>query len=102
MVGPEGRHEAIGVVMNSRKEDVDVPRVYRRRLARLLYIVERHGLSALVKSGITKSDPRAYLGGKIEFAIYINPRNVVFRDRLDRVVLASNARRPFEQQDCSA
>src|SRR6266545_642028 len=33
MVGAGGKHEAIGLVMNSRGEDVDVPRSYRRRLA---------------------------------------------------------------------
>jgi hypothetical protein len=89
MVGPEGKHEAIGVVMNSRGEELDVPRSYRRYLAALLHMVERYGLDALVRLGITRTDPKAYLLGKIAFATYINPRNGAFRERLNRAVLGS-------------
>jgi hypothetical protein len=102
MVGPGGKHEAIGLVMNSRGEDVDVPRSYRRRLATLLHIVERHGPDALVKFGITKADPKAYLQGKIAFATYINPRNAAFRERLNRAILATDGPLPLTQRERSA
>lgn len=102
MVGPGARHEAIGVVMNSRGQEVDVPRSYRRHLGTLIHMVERHGPNALRRFGITQVDPRAYLQGKIAFAVYINPRNAVFSERLDRAILRSDGRMPARQQGRSA
>jgi RNA-directed DNA polymerase len=102
MVGLGGKHEAIGVVMNSRGEEIDVTRAYRRRLATLLHIVERHGPDALLRFGITQVNPKTYLEGKIAFAAYINPRKLVYRERLNRGIQGPDGTLSVAQRERSA
>lgn len=87
VAGPSERHKALGVVMNSFGRDVDVPRAYRRRLKSLIRVSQRYGPAALREFGITSTDPKAYLQGKIAFAVYINPRNRVFLESLKQIGL---------------
>jgi len=77
--GPKEQHMALKLITNSRGDELNVLRSYRRRLQSLLDLCRRHGPHALAAVGITK-DPRAYLAGKIAFAKYVNPRNARFEE----------------------
>lgn len=68
-------HRALGIVLNARGTERDVPRAYRRQLRRLLYIAKRYGLTALRARSFTEADPRQFLSGKISFAVSVNQRN---------------------------
>ncbi|MGH7484251.1 MAG: hypothetical protein ACREMY_01440, partial [bacterium] len=97
VVGPGERHQAIGVVMNSRGTDLDVPKSYRRKLRSLIHLVGRRGPTVLNELGITRADPHAYLRGKIAFAAYINPRNAAFSDKLAEALSKWAAREGIPQ-----
>jgi hypothetical protein len=85
VAGPDERHQALGVVMNSFGCEIDAPRAYRRRLRGLIHLVERYGPGALREFGKTNKDPRQYLRGKVAFAVYLNPKNRIFEERLKRI-----------------
>jgi len=85
VAGPGEPHRALGIVMDSGGTDLDVPRTYRRKLRALIAICRRYGPTALREFGITTADPRAYLKGKIAFAIYINHRNAVLLERFNQI-----------------
>jgi hypothetical protein len=74
VVGPNSRHEALGVIANSGGTRLDAPKAYRRRVRSLLRLCRRFGPGVLVARGVT-TDPQAFLRGKIGFAVQINPRN---------------------------
>ena len=85
MVGPRERHQALGIILNSSGEHLDVPRSYRRKLRTLLRACRRHGPDALAMYGVVTKDPRAYLRGKIAFAAYVNPKNGAFLEELKQI-----------------
>ena len=68
-------HRALGIVLNARGSERDVPRAYRRQLRRLLYVALRYGVGALRTRGFTDADPQQFLNGKISFAASVNNRN---------------------------
>jgi RNA-directed DNA polymerase len=74
VLGPDARHEALGVVANAGSHGLDAARAYRRRVRSLLRLCRRFGLGVLAARGVTTA-PGAFLRGKISFAIQINPRN---------------------------
>lgn len=84
VVGPGARHEALGVLANAGGGYLDAPRTYRRRVRSLLRLCRRMGPGVLVARGITR-DPRAFLRGKIGFAILLNPRNRRLLDEMEQL-----------------
>jgi RNA-directed DNA polymerase len=84
VVGPDTRHAALGVVMNTGRGDVDVPRSYRHGLRSLLWLCQRYGPGILVRKGITR-DPRAFLIGKIAHAAHVNPRHQRLYAELEKI-----------------
>lgn len=72
---PRDKHHALGIVLNARGTERDVPRTYRRELRRLVYLARRYGLDILRAKGLTDADPRQFLNGKISFAASVNNRN---------------------------
>jgi RNA-directed DNA polymerase len=78
-------HRALGIVLNARGSERDVPRGYRRQLRQLLYIARRHGLGAFRARGLTTADPRSFLNGKISFAASVNKRNRVHFEALEHL-----------------
>jgi RNA-directed DNA polymerase len=85
VAGPSDRHEALGVVMDPRSGQIDIPKSYRQRLKALLRLCRRHGPGALAAYGITRKDPKAYLSGKIAYAVRVNPKNGVLQKCLDEI-----------------
>lgn len=92
VAGPEDKHQALGLVMNSAAGQINVPRFYRRRLRAILRLCQRRGPGALTHFGITHKDPRAYLAGMIAFAAYINPENAVLKSEMARIDWAGHSR----------
>jgi len=84
VVGPDAKHAALGVITNSRGQDLDVPKTYRRRVRSLLRLCQRYGPGILVRKRITPT-PRAFLLGKIAYAIHINPRHRSLLADLDKI-----------------
>lgn len=85
VVGPDERHFALGIVTNADGQDTDVPRSFRRHLRKLLFLCRRYGPEALSRWGITQTDPRKFLMGKIGFAVFVNPDNRSLLTELDRI-----------------
>jgi len=85
VAGPRESHRALGTVTNSNASQIDVPRSYRRRIRALIRLCKRKGPNALKDYGITTKDPRAFLRGKIAFAVYINARNAHLIEELNTV-----------------
>lgn len=85
VLGPDQRHNALGIITNANGEYLDVPRSYRRHLRSLLYLCQRHGPGALASRGITTKDPRRFLSGEIAFAAQVNPRNAELFAELERI-----------------
>ena len=84
VVGPDTEHKALGVIVNSRGQELNVPRSYRRRLRTLLRVCQRYGAGVLIAKGITRY-PRPFLLGKITFAMQINPANRNLLTELDKI-----------------
>lgn len=74
VVGPDARHEALGVITNAGGRGVDVPRSYRLCLRSLLRLCQRYGPGILIRKRIAPN-PRAFLVGKVAHAVHINPRH---------------------------
>jgi RNA-directed DNA polymerase len=89
VVGPDAKHAALGLVTNSRGQEIDVPKSYRRRVRTLLRLCQRYGPGILVRKRITRN-PRAFLLGKISYAIHINPRHRRLLADLDRIDWSSD------------
>jgi hypothetical protein len=85
VAGPSDRHEALGVVMDPRSGQIDIPKSYRRKLKTLLRLCKRHGPGVLAACGITRKDPKAYLSGKIAYAVRVNPKNGFLQKYLDEI-----------------
>lgn len=85
VAGPSDPHAALGVVMDPESGEIDVPKSYRRRLRALLHMCVRYGPGVLAAKGITHKDPKAYLAGKIVYAVRINAQNGTLLKRLDEI-----------------
>jgi RNA-directed DNA polymerase len=85
VAGPDAKHQALGLVMNSVAGQINVPRSYRRRVRAILRLCQRRGPSALTRCGITTKDPRAFVAGMIAFAAYINPENAALKAEMARI-----------------
>ena len=90
VAGPSDPHVALGVVMDPKSGEIDVPRSYRRRLKALLRMCMLYGPGVLAAKGITGKDPRAHLAGKIAYAARINPKNAVFLEKLNEIDWGEN------------
>lgn len=85
VIGPDEKHEALGIVSNAEGKQLDVTRSYRQHLRTLLYLCRRYGPGSLRARGITEKDPRNFLAGKISFAAQVNPRHARLFHELDRI-----------------
>jgi hypothetical protein len=86
VAGPRDRHRVLGMILNSGGKDIDVPRSYRRRIKTLLRICHRYGPSGLTMAGVRTADPKAYLRGRIAFAVWANARNKDLLERFNQLV----------------
>lgn len=78
---PGTQHRVLGAITDSRGAELDVPRHYRRQLARLLHLYRRRGPDA-VTTVIRKPSVRGFLAGKIAYAKFLNARNARFEAEL--------------------
>ena len=84
-LGPDERHMALGILMNSGDGVLDVPRSYRREVKSLIRLCQKFGPGALAKCGVTNKDPKSFIVGKIGYAVHINPRHRDLYAELDRI-----------------
>jgi hypothetical protein len=85
VAGPSDPHVALGVVMDPKSGEIDVPKSYRRRLKALLRMCVRYGPGVLAAKGITRKDPKAFLAGKIAYAVRINAQNDTLLKLFDEI-----------------
>ncbi len=85
VVGPREGHRVLGIILNSGGNSIDVPRSYRRRVKTLLRVCQRYGPGGLAVAGVKTKDPKAYLRGRIAFAVWVNPRNKDLQERFNQL-----------------
>jgi hypothetical protein len=91
VVGPDARHQALGIVANARGCELDASRAYRRHVRSLLRLCRRFGLGVLTARGLT-TEPAAFLRGKIGFAVFVNDDNRALFRELHEVLEMDRAR----------
>ena len=67
------RQKVTGIVVNEKQQ---LPREYRMKIRQEVHYIQRFGLNDhLAHIGMTRSNYLAYLIGKIEYALFINPKD---------------------------
>jgi hypothetical protein len=85
VASPREKQRVLGVILNSGGSHIDVPRSYRRRVKTLLRVWQRYGRDGLATAGVTAKDPRAYLRGRIAFAVWVNARNKDLKEKFNQL-----------------